>query len=166
MANTTRSAFAEFLPQFFDAKLGNQLWANLLLYHFGEKRNVPANFGDVIYIPRPKKKTGVIAAATEGTRIGTSSLSGERISMQLKKFAGAYEVTDLVVLTAMSDVVQVHVEMLGRDLAYAMDDHIQNQLSANSGQFTVGPSPGFLSQNIKTANVITATQILRAVNLL
>ena len=166
MTISTRTSFNDFLPYFFDTKLGSNLFANLLLYHFGVKRAVPANFGDTIRIPRPKRTNIIGAAPAEGTLLTLSQLSGESVSGQLKKFAGAYGVSDLVVLTAMSDVVQIHVDMLGRDIAQAMDDHIQNQLSATTVQYTVGPSPGYLSQNLRSGAKLTATQILRAVNLL
>lgn len=160
---TVRAGLQAFLPSYWDSQLGSNLWSNLLLYHFGVKRMVPANLGDTIRIPRPKKKF-LVGQATEGTKVAPSALSSETISTTLRKFNGAYSHSDLVILTAMSDVVQLSVEVLGRDIAQAMDDYIQVNLS-RAGLF-VGPSPGQPSSSIRTSQVITATQILRAVNLL
>jgi N4-gp56 family major capsid protein len=158
---TVTSKLLSFFPKYWDAKLGSNLWANLLLFHFGVKRQVPANFGSTIIIPRPKKKF-IVGAATEGLKVSPSALSSELVSGTMQKFNGAYSHSDLVVLTAMSDIIQLSVDVLGRDIAQAMDDHIQNQLSA--GGLSVTPSIGFIRTNVHTQNVLTPTQILRAVN--
>lgn len=129
---TTDAAMASFMPSYWDRLLGDNLRPNLYLYDLGEKRKMPANFGTTIRIPRLKKAGGrsIWNDTVEGTATGTCGLSSEFVSGTLVKFRGAYKHSDMVIMTALSDVVQLSLEDISYDLAARMDRHIRGKLSS------------------------------------
>lgn len=135
---------ASFIPNYWDRLLGDNLRPNLYFYDLGEIRKLPANFGLTIKIPRIRKAGTTSArdliwaetASMEGVATKTCALSNEFVSGTLKKFKGAYKHSDLVVMTALSDVIQLSLEDLSYELALKMDTHVRNQIS-NQG-FVLG----------------------------
>ena len=128
---TSHAAFGSMMPTFWDRLLGDNLNPNLYAYDLGEKRKLPANFGKSIKIPRIKKSTITWAEPTEGVATATCALSTEFVSGTLTKFKGAVKHSDLVIMTGLSDIIQLSLERIGYELAKTMDTHIQNQISAN-----------------------------------
>lgn len=122
-----------FFPKYWDRVLADNLRPNLYMYDLGEMRTLPRNFGNTIRIPRIKKASAtnpvVWKEPTEGVITNTCSISSEFVSGTLQKFKGAYKHSDLVVMTALSDVIQLSIENISYDLARVMDRHIQAQLS-------------------------------------
>lgn len=134
---TITTGLTAFIPNYWDRLLGDNLRPNLYLYDLGEKRKLPANFGTTIKIPRIKKAGGraIWGDTTEGAATGTCALSSEFVSGTLVKFRGAYKHSDLVIMTALSDVVQLSLEDISYDLAQRMDIHIRGKLSNLGPQF-------------------------------
>ena len=131
---TTNASIASFIPNYWDRMLGDNLRPNLYMYDLGEVRKLPANFGTTIKIPRVYKggsasRNIVYQGGTEGAATATCPMSSTFVSGTLKKFRGAYQHSDLVVMTALSDVIQLSLEDISFDLAKKMDTHIQAQLS-------------------------------------
>jgi len=136
------------------------------MYQFGTKRQIPRNFGIDIKIPRNTKQNIVqlVDGTSEGIVIGTCPLSSQFISGTLKQFAGAYRHSDVVIMTALSDVVELSLRDISRDLAKRMDSHTRDQLSAK-GTF-VGGSGITSSGGVTTGSVLKASDILKAAVLL
>lgn len=145
---TTHAAFGSMLPNFWDRLLGDNLNPNLFAYDIGEKRRLPANFGKSIKIPRIKKSSITWAEPTEGAATATCPLSTEWVSGTLSKFKGAVKHSDLVIMTGLSDIIQLSLERIGYDLAKTMDTHIQNQISG-TGPLLAGGG-GTTSQSVTT----------------
>ena len=129
---TTFSNMSTFFPQYYDRLLGDNLRPNLYFYDLGEKRKLPANFGTSIKIPRLKKQNIVYTPGTEGAVTNSCPLSAQFVSGTLVKFRGSYKHSDLVIMTALSDVVQLSLEDISYSLALQMDTHIRAKLC---GQF-------------------------------
>jgi len=166
MSTTTTGNLTEFLPQWWDARLAENLFPHLLLFNFGERRRVPRASGNSIKIPRPQRKNVVGAAPAQGTALLASALSAQTVSGTMTKFAGAYEFSDLILMTGLSDSVEMAVRLLAKDLGREMDDHIRDQLSGSQavevdsgGETTVGSA----SANVFTGDIITQKTIARAV---
>ena len=159
------TGFSAFMPSYWDSVLGENLYPNLYLYQFGTKRQIPRNFGIDIKIPRTTKRALVteVTSANEGTVIGTSPLSSQFISGTLKQFAGAYRHSDVVIMTALSDVVELSLRDISRDLAKRMDTHTRDQLSAK-GTFVGGG--GKATGSVLTTDVIRTSDILKSAVLL
>ena len=164
MANTrATTGFTQFIPQYWDTLFGENLYPNLFLYSFGMKRTLPRNFGLSIKIPRLRKQN-IVAAVTEyGSVITPNALSGQFVSGTLQQFGGAYAHSDLVIMTALSDVIELSLRDIARDIAKRMDTHIRDTLSG-IGAFVGGS--GAASGSVATASVLKTSDIAKAVVLL
>lgn len=164
----SQTGFESFLPIYWDSVLGENLFPNLTLYGYGVKRSVPRNFGTSIKIPRLKHRTGVVRlinGTSEGNLIVGAALAGcaavgEFVSGTLKQFAGFYRHSDIVVMTALSDVVGLSLKSIARDLALQMDTHIRDQISGSGTRITG------LGGAASTSNAIVTSSTLRSVALL
>lgn len=127
---TTTTTLAQFIPKYWDTVLGENLYPNLYFYQFGTKRTVPRNFGKTILIPRLQKHN-IVAEISEfsSSVIGTCGISGQLISGTMRQFAGAYKHSDLIIMTALSDVVELSLIDIARDIARRMDRTIRNAIS-------------------------------------
>jgi len=163
MTQTTTS-IATLLPVYYDRLLLDNLYPDLFLYQFGEKRRLPRNFGKQITFTR-YFSTGTSpytpSKVTEGTIIGQSALSAETINATLSGFASAVGVTDFIVMTAISDVVRGSVFELSKKMALAIDNTIRLETSA-FGSF-IDPTGGSTVALIKTNDVMTFNSIARGV---
>jgi len=97
--------------------------------------------------------------------VGTSPITTSFISGSLKQFVGAYRHSDLVILTALSDVVDLSLRDLSRDLAAQMDSHIRDQLSGSSGGrnvFAAGKPSGSVltTDRLRTSDLLKSAAIL------
>ena len=164
-SETAKSGFGAFIPDYWDTMLGENLYPNLYLYQFGMKRRIPKNFGFSIKIPRLAKQNivGLVQGASEGIVINTSPLSGQFVSGTLRQFAGAYRHSDIVIMTALSDVIELSIRDIARDIAKRMDTHVRDQLSAG-GQFVGGS--GQATGSVKTTSILKGSDILKAAVLL
>jgi N4-gp56 family major capsid protein len=162
ITNTTTLALG-FLPKYWDKKIGENLRPSLYLYDFGEKRRIPLGTGKTILIPRILKRTsGVITTSvTEGTAPALCALSSQLISGTLKQFTGAYKHSDVIAMTALSDVVQLAIKEIGYDLAREMDTHTFNQISANGlkiyGNGKATSNLVLIADTIRAKDIIKAT---------
>lgn len=162
------AALTSFIPQYWDRLLGDNLRPNLYLYDLGEIRTLPANFGVSIKIPRIRK-SGTTSArdvvwagtiSTEGAVTATCALSSEFVSGTLKKFRGAYKHSDLVVMTALSDVIQLSLEDISYNLAKQMDGHIRAQIS-NRGYNMGSAGTGTGTRASVSTNLSASTQLFK-----
>jgi len=152
---TTSSTLTHFIPPYWDAVLGENLYPNLYFYQFGTKRTVPRNFGTTIKIPRLLKKN-IVFANTEGTVIGTCPISDQYISGTMAQYAGAYKHSDVLVMTALSDVVELSLVDIARDIAKKMDTTVRDALSATGAIQSEGTGTDYL----KPADIIQAVVTL------
>lgn len=159
------TTITSLIPKYWDSVLGENLYPNLYLYQFGTKRQVPRNFGIDIKIPRLVKQNivGLVNGASEGVVIGTSPVSSNFVSGTLKQFAGAYRHSDVVIMTALSDVIELSLRDIARDIAKRMDTHVRDQLSG-IGTFVGGS--GTASGSLKTTSILRSSDILKSAVLL
>lgn len=130
MAGPTISTYlTHFLPQYWDSVLGENLYPNLYFYQFGTKRTVPRNFGNTIKIPRLYRQNIVHAVPSEGVAIQTCPISNEYISGTMNQYAGAYKHSDVLIMTAMSDVIELTLVDIARDIAKSMDKTVRDAIS-------------------------------------
>lgn len=156
---TTTTQLTHFIPLYWDTVLGENLYPNLYFYQFGTKRTVPRNFGKTIKVPRLKKQNIVAAVGTEGAVIGTCPISDEYISGAMEQYAGAYKHSDVLIMTALSDVIELSLTDIARDIARRMDRSIRNALSATGGYVSGTKAAG---QILKPASIIESVVTLDA----
>jgi N4-gp56 family major capsid protein len=164
---TTTEQLTAFMPNYWDTVLGENLYPNLYFYQFGTKRTVPRNFGTTIKIPRLKKQNIVasINTASEGVAIGTCPISDQFISGGMNQFAGAYKHSDVLVMTALSDVIELSLIDIARDIARRMDRTVRNALSGIGAFIAGGTAHASMTHasQIRDTDLIKASQIIRGV---
>lgn len=153
------------IPQYWDSVLGENLYPSLYLYQFGTKRTLPRNFGTTIKIPRLLKRNIVgLLGAGEGVVVGTSGISSQHVSGTLQQFGGAYRHSDLVIMTALSDVVELSLRDIARDLAKRMDTHVRDTLSgiglAVYGGGAAAGSGGSATGKLRTTDLLKSAALL------
>jgi len=169
LTRTAGPSIGTFLPVYWDAVLGENLYPNLTFYAFGTKRQVPRNFGLSIKIPRLRKRSGVVtqwSSASEGNAIigsvPTCAAQSEFVSGTLKQFIGVYRHSDVMIMTALSDIIDLSLKDIARDLALQMDTHIRDQISGVGAKVFGGGT----SQATGTLQTIRSTSFLKASALL
>lgn len=165
MTQTTTGNVPGLLPAFYDRLLLDNLYPDLFLYQFGQKRRIPRNFGKQITFTRYYKAGSSPAlpfVPTEGTQIGLSALSAAVVSATISGFASAVGVSDLIVMTAVSDVVRGAVFELSKGMALKIDNTIRRYISA-SGQLLPAKNQAAANSALTTtASTIDAVDLYRA----
>lgn len=166
---TSNATVGTLIPNYWSTKLVDNLYANLYYYQFGDPRPLPRNFGTSIKFPRIISKNltwteGTADAASHGLAVATSALSSGFVSGSLRQFDFAYRHTDIVLMTALSDVVDLSVAEISRQGAKKVDTTTRDAMSA-SGLF-VGGSAAANSQSVKTTSILKTSDLLKAAVLL
>ena len=117
------------MGRYYDRFFLDNLYPDLYLWQFGDKRRVPPNSGKVVNFSRYTKLTHA-AAISEGTIIGASSLSATRVSATLAGYALAVSHNDFLIMTGISDVVSDSVREVSRGLALKIEGVIRSTVSA------------------------------------
>ena len=173
LTRTAGPSIGTFLPTYWDAVLGENLYPNLTLYAYGTKRQIPRQFGLSIKIPRLRKRSGVVTlwhSASEGNAIlgsvPTCAAQSEFVSGTLKQFIGVYRHSDIVIMTALSDIIDLSLKDIARDLALQMDTHIRDNTSGSGKTvWASGVSNGAASITaIRASNFLKAAAILDGSN--
>lgn len=165
---TTPTTLSAVLPgligRYYDRLLLDNLYPDLYLYQFAEKRKIPANSGATILFNR-WVKLAAAGSVTEGTAITTSGMSATIVSATIKGYAIAARHSDFVVMTAISDTIAGAVQEVSKSLALSIDNTIRTTLSV-AGVGTMVRASGTASGSIVAANRVTAKDILRCLRTL
>jgi N4-gp56 family major capsid protein len=157
------TGFGGLMPAYWSTVLGTNLYPSLYLYQFGEVRKIPKNFGQVIKIPRSLKRStafGEVVATSEGAATITSRMSVQLVSGTMRQFAFAYRHSDIVLMTSLSDIVDLSVKEIARQAALTVDTVIRNTISATGG--FIGGSGVTLSESVKTTSILKSSDLLKA----
>lgn len=163
----TSTGIATLIPSFYDRLLLDNLYPDLYLYQFGVKKPIPRNFGKQITFTRYFKSTGgsghpLPFALTEGSPIGLSALSAATIAATISGFGAAIGVSDLIVMTAISDVVTGAVFELSKGMALKVERKTRQTISATGALLPARNTAGTSSGLITTSSTIQAKDCFRA----
>lgn len=163
----TSTAITTLIPSYYDRLLLDNLYPDLYLYQFGVKKSIPRNFGKQINFTRYFKSTGgsghpLPFALTEGSPIGLSALSATTIATTISGFGAAIGVSDLIVMTAISDVVRGAVFELSKGMALKIERKTRQTISATGALLPAKNTAGASSATIATTSTIDAVDLYRA----
>lgn len=165
MTQTTTS-ITTLIPAYYDRLLLDNLYPDLYLYQFGIKKRIPRNFGKQVTFTRYFKATTgnalVPFALTEGTPIGLSALSATTITATLSGYGSAVGVSDLIVMTGISDVVRGAVYELSKGAALKIDNKTRQTISATGQLLPARNTAATSSATIATTSTIFGKDIYRA----
>lgn len=164
----TSTGIATLIPAYYDRLLLDNLYPDLYLYQFGVKKSIPRNFGKTVTFTRYFKSTGgsghpLPFALTEGAPIGLSALSAATITATLSGFGAAIGVSDLIVMTAISDVVRGAVYELSKGAALKIERKTRQTISATGALLPARNTAGTSSATIATTSTIQGRDLYRAV---
>ena len=164
----TSTGIATLIPAYYDRLLLDNLYPDLYLYQFGAKKSIPRNFGKTVTFTRYFKSTGgsghpLPFALTEGTPIGLSAISATTITATLSGYGAAIGVTDLIVMTAISDVVRGAVYELSKGAALRIERKTRQTVSATGALLPARNTAGTGSVTIATTSTIQGRDLYRAV---
>lgn len=164
----TTTGIATLIPAYYDRLLLDNLYPDLYLYQFGVKKSIPRNFGKTVTFTRYFKSTGgsghpIPLLLTEGTPIGLSALSATTIVATLSGFGSAIGVSDLIVMTAISDVVRGAVYELSKGAALKIEKKTRQTISATGALLPARNTAGTGSLTIATVSTLQGRDLYRAV---
>jgi N4-gp56 family major capsid protein len=168
MTQSTTVTIPALIPAYYDRLLLDNLYPDLYLYQFGVKKSIPRNFGKTITFTRYYKASAaggmyVPLALTEGTSPGLSSLSAASITATLSGYGAAVGITDLIVMTAISDVVRGAVYELSKGAALKIERKTRQTISATGALLPARNTAGTGSATITTSSTIQGRDLYRAV---
>lgn len=164
----TSTSIGTLIPAYYDRLLLDNLYPDLYLYQFGVKKSIPRNFGKSVVFTRYFKTTGgaghqIPFLITEGTPIGLSALSATTITATLSGYGSAIGVSDLIVMTAISDVVRGAVTELSKGAALKIERKTRQTISATGALLPARNAAGTTSQLIATLSTTQGKDLYRAV---
>lgn len=113
---TTITNAPALVPQFWDRYLLDNTYPDLFMYQWGEKHKLPRNFGRFVNYTR-YYKLAAPGALTEGTAIALSALSAARLTASVAGYGMGVGISDLIVMTGVSDTVRGAVFELSKAMA-------------------------------------------------
>jgi N4-gp56 family major capsid protein len=165
MAGITTTSIAALIPAYYDRLLLDNLYPDLYLYQFGIKKQIPRNFGKQVTFTRYFKSgttaLGLPAALTEGTAISLSSISATSITATLSGYGTAVGVSDLIVMTGISDVVRGAVYELSKGAALKIDNKTRQVISATGQLLPARNTAATSSATIATTSTLQGRDIYR-----
>ncbi len=167
MTQSTTATIPALIPAYYDRLLLDNLYPDLYLYQFGVKKSIPRNFGKTIQFTRYYKASAaggmyIPLSLAEGTSPGLSSLSAAAITATLSSFGAAVGITDLIVMTAISDVVRGAVYELSKGAALKIETKTRQTISATGALLPAKNTAGTGSATLTTASTIDAVDLYRA----
>lgn len=171
ITTTALSTIGKLVPSYYDRLLLDNLYPDLYLWQFGEKRKVPANSGKTIVFNKWTKLPATTSTLTEGTAVGTSAMSATLVSATLCGFGIAVKHSDFFVMTAISDVIAGSVQEISKNLALKIDTSIKLNISALGTQLVSCGTGGSAAAcnvigKLKNADRLKARDIVRGLRTL
>jgi N4-gp56 family major capsid protein len=162
----TSTSITALIPAYYDRLLLDNLYPDLYLYQFGMKKQIPRNFGKQVtftrYFKAGSTNPPLPFALTEGTPVGLSALSATSITATLSGYGEAIGVSDLIVMTGISDVVRGAVYELSKGAALKIDNKTRQVISATGALLPARNSAGTASASTATTSTLQGRDIYRA----
>lgn len=164
MANTDRSVISRENTEFYDRTLLYRAVAYFAHTMFGQVRDIPRNGGtNTIKFRRYGNLAAATTALSEGITPAGSSLSVTDITATVAQYGDYITITDVIDYESKDPVLIEAAEILGDQMGDTIDQLTRDVLAAGTVVTYVGQTQ---RQDITTSNLITATEIRKAVRTL
>nr|DAI51820.1 MAG TPA: major capsid protein [Bacteriophage sp.] len=151
---TTTSGISPSMQSYYDRKMLEHAKTQFVFANYAQKRSIPKNNGKTVQFRRWTLFTADpdTQALTEGTTPAAQNLSMSAITATVKQYGAYVEVSDLLDLTAVDNIIHDSSELLGEQLGNVLDMIVRDAMSATTNiQYADGKT---------SDNDITATQKL------
>lgn len=163
---TTTSSLSPTMQTYYDRKLLANAKTQFVFANFAQKRGIPKNNGKTIqfrkwelFTPNPTAQK-----LTEGVTPAAQSLSMTEIEATVEQYGAYVEVSDMLDMTAMDNVISDSSELLGEQLGNVLDMIVRDTLATTTNvQYANGKAA---ANSIAAADVLTVDEIRKAVRTL
>lgn len=124
-ADTTMNV-SSLVPTYYDRRLLENLYKETMLYNYCEKKALPLHEGKTITFSNLSSDTGGLQTVlTEGTAPTPGDLSAVQRSAIIYQFGETKSTTDLLEMTAITDVVSGAADLMGVNAGYTLEAFIR-----------------------------------------
>lgn len=164
MANTDRSVISRENTEFYDKTLLYRAVAYFVHTKYAQVRDIPRKGGtNTIKFRRYGNLSAATTALTEGVTPSGSSLSVTDITATVAQYGDYITITDVIDYESKDPVLIEAAEILGDQMGDTIDQLTREVLAAGTVVTYVGQSA---RGDITTSNLITATEVRKAVRTL
>ena len=163
---TTTSGISPSMQSYYDRKMLEHAKTQFVFANYAQKRSIPKNNGKTVQFRRWTLFTADPAtqALTEGTTPTAQNLSMSAITATVKQYGAYVEVSDLLDLTAVDNIIHDSSELLGEQLGNVLDMIVRDAMSATTNiQYADGKTS---DNDITAAQKLTVGEIRKAVRTL
>lgn len=125
---STTSSLAPTVQTYYDKKLLLRAQQNMVFYEHGEKRVIPENAGHSINFRRFAPFAPTTTALTEGTVPNGQTMTIQEVSATLKGYGSYVAVSDYLSMTAVDDIINGAVDVLGQHGGESIDKVVEAEL--------------------------------------
>lgn len=163
---TTTSGLSATMQSYYDRKMLEYAKTQFVFANYAQKRSIPKNNGKTVQFRRWTLFTADpdTQALTEGTTPAAQNLSMSAITATVKQYGAYVEVSDLLDLTAIDNIISDSSELLGEQLGNVLDMIVRDAMSATTNiQYADGKTS---DNDITAAQKLTVGEIRKAVRTL
>ena len=152
------------LGVYFDTKVIESLQPHLYFEQFGTVEIVPEGNYTSRFFTFNQIATGAVVGLTEGTAPTSTAVSVNAIDVTPTQYGINVEMTDLVALTCVFDLVKASLSEVGKAMARKIDEVIQTVV--NAGGNVIFPAGRFARDQLTSSDRISVDLIFKAVQML
>lgn len=163
---TTTSGLSPTMQSYYDRKMLEWAKTQFVFANYAQKRSIPKNNGKTVQFRRWTLFTAdpTTQTLTEGTTPTAQNLAMSAITATVKQYGAYVEVSDLLDLTAIDNVISDSSELLGEQLGNVLDMIVRDAMSATTNiQYADGKTS---DNDITAAQKLTVGEIRKAVRTL
>lgn len=160
MANTTTSLSA-LVKTYYDKRLLERAEKELVYKQLGRIGIIPKGEGKSIFWSRYSNLSAATTALTEGTDPSAANLTAINVTAALSQYGNFTQVTDILSLTAIDNVISSAVDVLAYNAAETIDTVIRDIVVAGTGVLYASGVANRTS--LIPTNVMTVADVRKAV---
>lgn len=163
---TTTSGISPSMQSYYDRKMLEHAKTQFVFANYAQKRSIPKNNGKTVQFRRWTLFTAdpTTQTLTEGTTPTAQNLAMSAITATVKQYGAYVEVSDLLDLTAVDNIIHDSSELLGEQLGNVLDMIVRDAMSATTNiQYAGGQAS---DDTITATQKLTVEEIRKAVRTL
>lgn len=163
---TTTSGLSPTMQSYYDRKMLEWAKTQFVYANYAQKRSIPKNNGKTVQFRRWTLFTpsATTQALTEGTTPTAQNLAMTAITATVKQYGAYVEVSDLLDLTAIDNVISDSSELLGEQLGNVADMIVRDAMATTTNVQYAGSKTS--DNDITAAVKLTVDEIRKAVRTL
>lgn len=163
---TTTTGLAPTMQTYYDRKMLEWAKTQFVYANYAQKRSIPKNNGKTVQFRRWNLFTPSASAQalTEGVTPNAQNLSMTAITATVAQYGAYVEVSDLLDMTAMDNVISDSSELLGEQMGNVLDMIVRDVMHTTTNIQYANGKVG--DANITATDVLTVAEIRKAVRTL